>query len=338
MRKNLFLLGILVVVVGLVFVSKARKQKKEEAEKQQVFHFAEDDVVGLHFVYDGNDIQLNKTNDVWMITFPEFSYADQSEAQANVKNFLTANYLSIVSKSTNNLSKWGLDHSSNHYSFFIKDRKGKVVTHRIREGAKVAVPQAHYALVDDRNEVYSLDYWVIESLKKSLPELRNKEFCLLEPEEITVLSYRKVADDIKTSTPIAFVKNGFLWELQHNGHNYATNETDIKKIEDVIQTFGFLKADRVYFESDEIKRRTTNQVFVVDFKGIHVVKKQSSRSGDVLTNKANENFITLSYVFNIFLYGDEYFIQVENKKALYLVEKNFKTVFEDDHQKYLKTN
>lgn len=320
MKKNLILVAILILIAGLVIFQKKRKENLDLAEKNFILHFEEKDAVGLRLKFNGNDTVLSKSNGVWYITAPERAKADPDEAVANIKNFATANYLTIVSKNSENLEKWGLVNPTNFYEIVIKDKKGNEVRKRLLQGKRNEVPKSYYAKFEDESTIYSLDFWVIESLKKPVSQLRVRKFIQIEPEEIREVSY----GDINIS------KQNLLYNVKGKGFSFNTNSSHAQNVDQIYQALSFMKAQAVFTEPDEIAKRASHKLFDIRFTGMRM-------SGGSNENVASKKREPVSFQFELHLVKEVPYLKHVEKNVLYQLSEKFDSIFQTNKDYFDKS-
>lgn len=246
MKKNIIILIVLLVilvVVSLTAMITTRKRHREiiiNKPRTQIFELIETNVGKYDLKFDDTPIEVEKINNVWMVTKPNMFKADQMEAFANVKNF---NTLNIDSKITNlnEVSSFGLDTPSAEFSVWDGDKK-----HTIFVGSKTPDGERYYIKYND--EYFSVEWVYIEALKKSVDMLRDKDFLNIGFDEVV-----SVKSDMKGYTNIITKVRGTNWVVDG-----IEDLTDVGKAYQDFATLSGVKASGFVYDKgkDDVFKNT----------------------------------------------------------------------------------
>ncbi|MFC1504659.1 DUF4340 domain-containing protein, partial [Spirochaetota bacterium] len=236
MKKNIILLCIVIIAAGVVFFL-YRRQRMEivMGEGEKIFFFNEDMAYKWSIHYGKTDITCEKIKNRWWITHPKRYPAGQSDVFANVKNFNTTEYIRIVSSNLDSAGKYGLVKRNAWYALYLTNEKGEEESHTLYSGNETFDKKGFYVIYSRSSNIYACEMWVVKALQKKIPDLREKDFLKVEPEDIRKVSF---AGNL-------FTKQGYSWSY----NKIAEDETDIKKIETLIHEISFMAAKEVCADS-----------------------------------------------------------------------------------------
>ena len=186
--------------------------------------------------YDEIQIVCEKANGRYLISHPRLYAVPENSFLANVKNFNTTQYVSIVDTSTNEeREKWGIDRTQ-AYSLFLTNRDREVEIHTLYRGKKTVAPKGYYLAYNRSPRIYSVEEWVVKALEKKVEDLRDKDFLRVEPEEIVEL---QIGDQLRVR------KGKAGWNV--NGQSPDRVNTD--RVDTLVQMVGFMRAQKVLSSS-----------------------------------------------------------------------------------------
>lgn len=237
MKKNLILLGVLLIAAGVLWYAVAhRPSRKKNIPVNRIFSFNEEDAAKWEIAWDGRKILVEKKSSRWEVMEPARFPTDQNSVIANVKNFNTCDFVEEVGTTNEDLKKWGLDRPSNRYTIWIRDGI-LLAEHTVFQGKELDKPNGFYVRYNHSSNVFFVEDWVVRALQKNTGDLRQKDFLGVDPEKIKEIRFRDVH----------IQKIGLFWTV--NG--FAKEKVQLKHADEAAQKLGFVKADYVFVREEE---------------------------------------------------------------------------------------
>ncbi len=201
MKKSVIIIIILSVVLAigatlLLQLNKKESQKELEAlPRMKLFNIEDEDIANkFELNYSNTTIVVSKdSKDDWNIIEPVNMRADQMEAFANVKNFNTLIFDTII---TNMADKeaFGIDNPKEKYSIWEGGNE-----HTVYVGNQTLDNLGYYVKYND--EVFKLEDIYIMALRKSVKDLRDKDFLKIDKSSVVFVDIdgkillRRMLDD-----------------------------------------------------------------------------------------------------------------------------------------------
>ncbi len=313
MKKNfLLLIGFLCLLVAVFYgYTNKKKSASSKENKNKIFSFQENNAFKWTVFYQKNKISLKKNeHNIWEIIYPKKYKADQGQAIANVKNFNTMMYQTIVDTKTN-ASKWGINKNSPYYTIELKNNKGKNIAHTFYQGNPIKVPKGFYITYSHSSHVYAVEDWVILALQKPLKALREKDFLQIEPENIKTIIINK----------LTLIQANKKWQAQikNKQKNPKLKIVNYKHADALAQTIGFM--DPLYVIDNQQLIEKIKKKNPVLLKITSKNKKKSLKKTDLLIYKYQETFYANALNNPLFyeISKEEAQILIQNKMDHYLL-------------------
>lgn len=191
MKKNIkFLIAVAALVaVSLLLLLIINKNNNSVTSKSasnlprtKLFNM-EDENVANKFELNYSNMSITVEQDIngtWHITDPVQMLADPLESFANVKNFNTLIFETVI---TNMADKevFGVDNHQEEYSIWEGDK-----LHTIYVGNQTLDELGYYVKYDD--EIFKLEDIYIMALRKSIRDLRNKDFMKINQNGVVAIN------------------------------------------------------------------------------------------------------------------------------------------------------
>ncbi|MBI4976763.1 MAG: DUF4340 domain-containing protein [Spirochaetes bacterium] len=178
--RLLLLLGTLALLITAAIIIPPVRKAYEDKKKPRtlVFRLKEDTVTRFDLLFDNTAITAVKTNGGWRIIAPAEYPGDMMEMTANVKNFNTLSILTII---TNPAGDYGLDKPTAQFSIWEGKKQ-----HTIVVGKRTFDEEGYY--IRYGKEYFAVEAIFIDALKKSVKDLRNKDFMDIVSQDVIALS------------------------------------------------------------------------------------------------------------------------------------------------------
>ncbi len=200
----------MILVVGLVVVALAvltlinkknsglNATSTSNLPRTKLFNM-EDEDLAYKFELNYSNMSITIERDVagnWNIVEPLSMLADPLEAFANVKNFNTLIFDTIITNTTD-MEVFGVDNPQEEYSIWEDDK-----IHTIYVGNPTLDEAGYYVQYND--EIFKLEDIYIMALRKSITDLRNKDFMKINNNAVVSIdinnriSLKKAQNDVIT--------------------------------------------------------------------------------------------------------------------------------------------
>lgn len=180
-RLGLLLAVLAVLIAAAIVIPVIRKTiDARNAPRTALFTLKEDAVTKFRLIYGGQDITVEKKKNAWWITDPVRYAADPMEALANIKNF---NSLAIRATITNRslMTNYGLHEPRMRFSVWEGLRE-----HVLEAGSPAFDSEGIY--VREGGDIFVVEGIFVEALKKSVNDLRMKDFLAVASRDVMSLS------------------------------------------------------------------------------------------------------------------------------------------------------
>ncbi len=179
MKKNVkFMIAVVgLVIVSLTVLTLVNKRKSglegvstSNLPRTKLFNMEEEEIVNK-FELNYSNMSITVEQDEignWYITDPVQMLADPLESFANIKNFNTLIFDTIITNTTD-MEVFGVDNPKEEYSIWEGDK-----LHTIYVGNQTLDEAGYYVKYED--EIFKLEDIYIMALRKSITDLRNKDF------------------------------------------------------------------------------------------------------------------------------------------------------------------
>jgi hypothetical protein len=151
----------------------------QDLRDHTVLHFVTDEVKSFGLKNSSGELAVVKDHDVWMFTKPSAVPGDGDAISALLSAVANARTSTIVSETSENLSKYGL--ASPAISFSVADAKGGIAT--LLVGKKEG--EEYFARVAARPTIFRISQDLYKKLAQNFSDLRDKKLAHFDPATIT---------------------------------------------------------------------------------------------------------------------------------------------------------
>lgn len=242
MKKNV---KFMIAVAGLVIVSLAilalinrnnnslKSGSTSNLPRTKLFNMEEEEIANK-FELNYSNMSITVEQDEignWYITEPVQMLADPSEAFANVKNFNTLIFDTIITNTTD-MEVFGVDNPKEEYSIWESDK-----LHTIYVGNQTLDEAGYYVKYED--EIFKLEDIYIMALRKSITDLRNKDFMKINNNAVVSID----------------VNNRFLLKKSQNDVITINDESDVDSLKVGVAFILFSTLSAIDFTEDGVNQR-----------------------------------------------------------------------------------
>ncbi len=201
MKKSIIMVIILSVVLAagafvLLQLNKKEEQKElDDLPRMKIFNMEDESIANkfeLNYSNTTITVEMDSKGD-WNIVDPVSMRADQMEAFANVKNFNTLIFDTIITNMADR-EAFGIDNPKEKYTIWEGGKE-----HTIYVGNQTLDEMGYYVKYDD--EVFKLEDIYIMALRKSIKDLRDKDFLKIDKASVVLVDIdgkillRRMLDD-----------------------------------------------------------------------------------------------------------------------------------------------
>jgi len=325
MKKNIYLLIVVLILASIAFYTYKKKDKKPKNSVKKLISFAEKDAYKWEINFNNTKIICEKISNKWVIVYPKRYVASQNEALANVKNFNTLEYKKVIEYNTNNKKRWGI--VNNYYKLFLKDDDDKLKTYTLMSGKKSFDGSGYYVSVNNSTNIYLVEKWVVLALQKDLNKLRDKDFLKVEPEDIVRIKFN---DNV-------FTKQGLGWTY----NKISSKKLDLKKVDTLAQNIAYMVAKNIMpdnFKFDVSKADLKLKIYVEKKKKIRLSSKNINKkeiNKKIIKNKVIRKYSRILYLKRM---GKILLGKSDNNKYTYVLFSTFWDDVVKNVNFYVKTN
>jgi hypothetical protein len=201
---------IAVLLAGLgayaYFVEYKGGAKKEEAKEKEktLLEIKREDVKEIRLDWPEQPIRIAATGkDIWQITSPLQSRADQATVDRILGAFEKLKYQQIIEQQPKNLSGYELDQPK--HTIHLVSKKSE---RTIQIGAKNPVESVYYVRLNNDPRVYTVDSTVGDLSSITLLDLRDKKLTDFSTDKVQSLNLQTANLDLQ------FEKQGDVWKMK----------------------------------------------------------------------------------------------------------------------------
>ncbi len=180
---------ILAIVGGYIYIFEIKQKeetKKKEEQKTKLLGAQSSNLKELILKKStGEEIELKKPADIWVITSPIKTKADTFAVEGLLAALGGSKYEKVIKENATNPIEYGLDKPE-----FTLRASGENESSQIAFGAQNPSKSSYYAMVAGRPEVFLVADTLKNALDKSLFDLRDKTIVGVAPQDIDTIEYQ----------------------------------------------------------------------------------------------------------------------------------------------------
>jgi uncharacterized protein DUF4340 len=291
---------ILILLMGYVYFFQMRKPVEEE--KKKVFpDIGEKQINEINLKYLSHTVVCRKEGEIWFIfNGPQKFKADGRIISGMAENISQMKIEKVISENPTNLSGFGLDNPQ--VEVFAKTPEKK---YRILIGDESPVGSGIYIRIGNDSRVLIVGRGsVLEFLKKSANDLRDKRILSLEEDKINRLNFKSKDFSFEVEK-----KNG-EWSGKDIPGYIEINQA---RVEGIVRTFANLKIDS--FVNDEPKNLSA---YGLDNPSAEIELFENEKPIRVLfgNKKGKDYYVKLGSEDSVYLVSDEIISKIPSRDEL----------------------
>lgn len=243
LRSTLVLLVITVSMGAYIyFVERHRPPSSDPEPNEQLFNFEENDLSSLRVTSeDGGITTLERTDEMWRITTPVDTAADEATASSIASTLASLEVRRVIEESPINFEPFGLDEPTLDLGFSLNESD---TTQHLLVGEETPTGADRYAKISDTDRVFLIASYLNSTFNKTTFDLRDKTILRFQQEDLDRLD---IATADKT---IRFEKVVNEWELAEPWRA----RTDLSTVQSLLQSLSSGQMLSVELEeTDELK-------------------------------------------------------------------------------------
>ncbi|HID95370.1 MAG TPA: DUF4340 domain-containing protein [Candidatus Latescibacteria bacterium] len=207
--KGTLVLAVIFAALGTyVYLYEVKGGAKRERAKElakKVFPFEEDEVKGLSLRYSGRTVVCSKEQEgEWKITSPVETDGDKTAIERIVTDLRNLKFDRVVVDSAAQLSEFGLSDPEVEVSLELEEG----ATDTLLLGDKSPTGSYVFAKRSSQPEVFTLSAWTLDSMRKTLYDLRDKRVLAFEKDEVKKLELSQ------KGKKIVCTKSDSKWQME----------------------------------------------------------------------------------------------------------------------------
>ncbi|MDH4128799.1 MAG: DUF4340 domain-containing protein [Spirochaetota bacterium] len=265
---------LLVLILIILFINVIKKENNNiKFRSHEILHFNLENAVKIELVIKNKKLICNKTDNKWIITFPERFSTDEETVNKLLKSFSNMRYNKILKKDDVSkdeleyklkLKDFGLDNPETFFSVWTSDGKKLTLYRGIHFSGGI------YAKNNLSDDIYVINnkHFSPDNLEQHINNLRDKDFLKLNEPDIKEVIINR----------IRFNKHKGKWLI----NDLKKEKTDTFKTGEVISDLLNIRA-RSFIQSKDVK------YYNIPFneKSIHLTIKIKDRAIEFFMSKHN---------------------------------------------------
>ena len=225
LRSTLVLLVITVSMGAYIyFVERHRTPSSAPEPNEQLFDFEANDLSSLRVTSeDGGVTTLERTDEMWRITTPVDTAADETTASSIASTLASLEVRRVVEESPINLEPFGLDEPILNLGFSLNKTD---TTQHLLVGEETPTGADRYAKLSDTDRVFLIASYLNNALNKTTFDLRDKTILRFEEADLDQFGITTADKTIR------FEKIANEWELAEPWRV----RTDLSTVQSLIQS------------------------------------------------------------------------------------------------------